>query len=154
MVALLAMPLNAAHSDHVGERRYHVAVPMAMVGIFFFLSVLAGSAHPVLAIACLIVCGGSAMSFNGVWWAIPTMFLADEVLAVAIGLINAVGNLGGFFGPFVLGFLRSTTGSFVQSSMFLALSCVFGSFLLLRLRYTKNSALSGQTASTAPRAAE
>jgi MFS family permease len=154
LVALVAMPANAAHSDRVGERRYHVAVPMAMVGIFFFLSVLAGSGHPTLAIACLVVCGGSAMSFNGVWWAIPTMFLADEVLAVAIGLINAVGNLGGFFGPFVLGFLRSTTGSFLQSAMFLALSCVFGAFLLLMLRYEKSPVAAGQAAVAPPRAAE
>jgi MFS transporter, ACS family, tartrate transporter len=75
-------------------------------------------------------------------------------LAVAIGLINAVGNLGGFFGPFVLGFLRSTTGSFLQSAMFLALSCVFGAFLLLMLRYEKSSVPAGQAAVAPPRAAE
>ncbi|MDR3538388.1 MAG: MFS transporter [Acetobacteraceae bacterium] len=154
LVALAAMPLNAAHSDRVGERRLHVAVPMAMVGIFFFLSVLAGSGHPVVAIACLIVCGASSMSFNGVWWAIPTIFLTDELLAVAIGLINAIGNLGGFFGPFVLGFLRSTTGSFLQSSLFLALACVLGSFLMLMLRYARAPASFGRAVAVEPSAAE
>jgi len=135
LAACIFMPLNSLHSDRTGERKYHVAVPMALTGLFFFLSVLAGSANSVLAVMSLILCGGFSIAMNGVWWTIPTLFLGEEVLAVAIGLINAIGNLGGFFGPWIFGFLRSMTGSFFASVTVAFLMYLISAVLVSLVRY-------------------
>lgn len=139
LAGCIIMPLNSWHSDRTGERKYHVAVPMVLTGVFFFLSVLAGRENPVMAMIFLILCGGFAISFNGVWWTVPTMFVGDEVLAVAIGLINAIGNLGGFFGPWIFGFVRSVTSSFFGSILIAFLSCLVGALLMAMVKYERKA---------------
>ena len=57
-----------------------------------------------------------------VWWSYPTTFLSGAAAAGAVGMINSVGNLGGFLGPYLTGWVRQTTGSFAAALLYLALS--------------------------------
>ena len=78
-----------------------------------------------------IVAGGSFYGFQPVFWAVPTMFLSESAAAASIGLINAVGNLGGFVGPMVMGYLASRTHSFSPGLLYLVASLFVSGVLML-----------------------
>ena len=59
-----------------------------------------------------------------VWWSYPTTFLSGAAAAGAVGLINSVGNLGGFVGPYLTGWVKQATGSFAGAMLYLAVSLV------------------------------
>ena len=69
-----------------------------------------------------------------VFWAIPPMLLGGTAAAAGIGLINAVGNLGGFFGPSIMGTLRDATGGYSGGLLVLAGSLMLEAILVLSLR--------------------
>jgi len=69
-----------------------------------------------------------------VFWAIPPIFLGGTAAAAGIAMINAVGNLGGFVGPSVVGWLRSTGGGYSQGLLFLAGALVVQAALVATLR--------------------
>jgi ACS family tartrate transporter-like MFS transporter len=73
-------------------------------------------------------------SVQGVFWAIPPIFLGGTAAAAGIALINSVGNLGGFFGPSVMGWLRGVTGSYSAGLLVLAGALVFEAILVMSLR--------------------
>jgi nitrate/nitrite transporter NarK len=67
-----------------------------------------------------------------VFWAVPTQFLSESAAAASIGLINAIGNLGGFVGPMVIGYLATRTHSFSPGLLYLVASLFLsGMFMLL-----------------------
>jgi nitrate/nitrite transporter NarK len=110
-VALVVMIANAAWSDRTGRRRQAVAVPL-VVGI---AALLLGQAMDGALPRMLLLCVTAAAVYApyGPFWAIPGQLLRFEVVAVAMGLINALGNLGGFAGPYLVGWLTDATGSSV-----------------------------------------
>ena len=71
-----------------------------------------------------------------VWWSYPTTFLSGAAAAGAVGLINSVGNLGGFVGPYLTGWIKQTTGSFAGALLYLAASLTAAGLLILTLRPT------------------
>ncbi len=68
------------------------------------------------------------------FWALPTSFLTGTAAAASIGLINSVGNLGGFVGPYLVGYLSNKTGSFVSGVLYLALSALIAAAMTHSLR--------------------
>jgi nitrate/nitrite transporter NarK len=68
------------------------------------------------------------------WWSYPTTFLSGAAAAGAVGLINSLGNLGGFAGPYLTGWIRQTTGSFAGALVYLAASLAAAGLLILTLR--------------------
>ena len=98
MVAIPLMLITAWHSDKTGERRWHAALPLFLVGVGLSLSIAAGN-HIVLAIAAFSVATMALYSFPSPFWTLPTLFLTGPAAAASIALINATGNLGGFAGP-------------------------------------------------------
>jgi nitrate/nitrite transporter NarK len=64
-------------------------------------------------------------------WAIPTEVLSKSAAAVAVGMINAVGNVAGFFGPVLFGYLSSKTGSFQSGLIMIFATSLAGSLLVL-----------------------
>jgi nitrate/nitrite transporter NarK len=70
----------------------------------------------------------------GVWWSYPTTFLSGAAAAGAIGLINSFGNVGGFVGPYLMGFLKDLTGSYTAGWLYLALSMTCAGLLILTFR--------------------
>jgi sugar phosphate permease len=117
-LALAVMIANAAWSDRTGKRRQAVAVPL-VVGI---AALLLGQAVDGAFARMVLLCVTAAAVYApyGPFWAIPGQLLRFEVVAVAMGLINALGNLGGFAGPYLVGWLTDATGSSVTGFAVLA----------------------------------
>jgi ACS family tartrate transporter-like MFS transporter len=80
---------------------------------------------------------GLTLAAIGVWgafgpfWALPTRFLRGTAAAAGIALVNSVGNVGGFVGPYVVGFVKDATGSFEAGLLSLAVTLVVGAALVL-----------------------
>jgi ACS family tartrate transporter-like MFS transporter len=89
----------------------------------------------VVAIALFAIVAAGALSYLPAFWALPTAFLTESAAAAAIGLINSFGNLGGFVGPYVVGYLSTATGSFNGGMLCLAASMMLGSIVILRIRH-------------------
>ena len=83
-------------------------------------------------------CFGSATHFP-VFWTLPSLLLTQAAAAGSIGLINSIGNLGGFLGPHMLGQIKKATGSFVGGLYFLAVSMFLSAILLFLLGLGKRS---------------
>jgi ACS family tartrate transporter-like MFS transporter len=84
-----------------------------------------------VAIGLFVLVGGSFYGFQPCFWALPTLFLSESAAAASIGLINSVGNLGGFVGPMVMGYLASRTHSFAAGLWYLVGSLIVSGILML-----------------------
>jgi len=73
-------------------------------------------------------------SIVGPMWALATGMLAGTAAAVGIGLINAVGNLGGFFGPYIIGLARTSSGGFKGGLLVLGAALGLSGILALLVR--------------------
>ncbi len=109
-VTAVVMVLVARHSDRSGERRWHTALP-GLAGAVA-LGVAAYGWTPVLVIAGMSLGMVGAQSMAGPFWALATSRLSATGAAASIAVINSVGNLGGYFGPYIIGWARSDGGSF------------------------------------------
>jgi ACS family tartrate transporter-like MFS transporter len=119
-------------SDKTRERRLHTAIPMA----FAALGLLAAAqtrGHLALTVACFMIGFAGFKAYLPAFWSLPSLFLTETAAAGSIGLINSVGNLGGFMGPWVLGSVEKVTGSFEGGLYFLAACMVFAVVVTLRL---------------------
>ncbi len=138
-VASVAMVLNARHSDRTGERRLHVAVPAflgaAGVAVALYLD------SPYLVIAAMTVCAMGVYSAIPVIWQLPSAFLTGFGAAAGIALINSFGNLSGFVGPYLTGWLEDVTGSFRPGMFAVAGFMVLSGVIVLLLgRGTRETA--------------
>ena len=116
LVAIVAMLVNSWHSDKTGERRGHVALPFALGGIFLLFGVSLSHSWPVLAF--VFVCLTSIGTYGplGPFLAIPTETLSRDVAATTMGVITAVGSLGGFFSPVAIGYSTNRKAIFSMDS--------------------------------------
>lgn len=129
---IVAILLVGKSSDRTGERRWHAAVPMLLTGVGMALCALGGNW---LGIVILGLClAGLAPGGYPAFWSLPSAFLTGSAAAGAVGLINSVGNLGGFFGPFIVGYLKDSTGNYQASMLFLASCALLGGLLATRLK--------------------
>ena len=132
VAAAVAMVLVSAHSDSKQERCMHIAFA-ALVGA----AGLAASSIVQAPIPGLIALSGAAVgvfSAIPVFWSLPTAFLTGTPAAGAIALINSLGNLGGFAGPYLIGRVRDVTGGFTGSLLAIAGLLVGSAALAVRLR--------------------
>jgi ACS family tartrate transporter-like MFS transporter len=110
LFAAVSMVLVGIHSDRSGERRWHVAICAFTAALAFVAAAYSGSL--MLVIIALSVAMAGASSMTGPFWAMPAALLSPVEAAAGIALINSIGNLGGFLGPNLIGFVRNTTGEF------------------------------------------
>jgi ACS family tartrate transporter-like MFS transporter len=75
--------------------------------------------------------GACYFSFHPCFWAVPTAFLSESAAAASIGLINSLGNLGGFVGPLMMGYLVNRTHSFTAGLLYLVGSLCLSGILML-----------------------
>jgi sugar phosphate permease len=125
IVGAVAMLLNSSHSDRTRERRGHVAMPMAVGGLALFSGILTSERAPTAAFVLVCLAGIGAFAPLGPFWAIPTECFSRKMAGSVAGFVNGIGNLGGYLGPFLVGYLNKRTGSFVYGFGFL------GAFLLI-----------------------
>ena len=130
--AAIAMVWIGRHSDRVGERCLHAAVPCFAAAAGF---VAAAVLHaPVLAILALTVAASGIYGRNGPFWSLPTQFLSGTAAAAGIAFINTIGSVGGFAGPYVVGLIKSASHSYGMAFLFLAVAMSGCGFLLASLR--------------------
>jgi ACS family tartrate transporter-like MFS transporter len=124
--AIGAMLVIAYHSDKTKERRWHAglslaATALAVVGLTF-------TSNLVVSVILLCFAAAGAYTYMVVFWALPTAVLSGATAAVGIAMINSIGNLGGFFGPYLYGFLgdltHSTTAGTYLVGAFVFLTCI------------------------------
>jgi ACS family tartrate transporter-like MFS transporter len=132
VAAAAGMVLVGRSSDRTGERFLHVAIPSIIGAIGFVATGLITA--PAAAMLALSVAAVGDYSTRGPFWALPAKFLSGSVLAAAIALINSMGALGGFVGPYAVGYLKDATGSFTSPLFLLAGILVAGAMLTLVLR--------------------
>ena len=133
VVALVGMVLIGRHSDRTGERKLHLAA-CALTGATGLILAAGFQASVAMIVFSFALSQLGQRSVQGVFWAIPPMFLGGTAAAAGIALINSVGNLGGFFGPTIMGWLRQVSGSYSAGLLVLAGALVFEAILVMTLR--------------------
>jgi len=131
--ALAAMLVVGWSSDRTRERRWHTALCMLAVTAGLWLS-LAMRGNVVLEIAMFCAAAAGMYGYLPGFWALPTSFLAGTAAAASVGMINSIGNLGGFLGPYIVGYVNGKTKSFYGGVVFLGLSAMIAAALTLSLR--------------------
>jgi ACS family tartrate transporter-like MFS transporter len=125
------MVLWARHSDRTGERTWHVVAACIAASAGLMLAGAATSVVSVVAALTLVNIGISAA--KPPLWSMPTMFLSGSAAAAGIATINSIGNLGGFVGPAMIGWIKDLTGSFQGGLYFVAGLLVLSAVLTLVL---------------------
>jgi ACS family tartrate transporter-like MFS transporter len=130
LVGLAAMLLVSRSSDRRLERRYHVAIPAIIAGIA--LALLGTTRSPVYSVILLSFLAVGVYSFYGPFWALPSEFLTGFSAAAGIALVNSLGNLGGFAGPYMIGAIATRTGN-LYAGLAIAGASLFISAILVLL---------------------
>ena len=133
VAALVAMVAIGRHSDRTGERKAHVAA-CALTGAAGLLVAILFPHSVTLLVVGFTLSQIGQRSVMSVFWAIPPMLLAGTAAAAGIALINAIGNLGGFVGPTVMGRLRDLTGAYTGGLAVLAAALVIEAVLVMTLQ--------------------
>lgn len=133
IITAIGMVVMSKHSDQKHERRKHVSFGLAWGGVFLLASVLTANPLPVLSFALIALAEAGPYGALGPFWAIPTETLPGGVAGSAMGVINAFGNLGGYFGPLLVGIIKQQTGGFFYPFVFLSLALLVGGGLALFL---------------------
>ena len=142
LAGFLVQQLSGWHSDKTGERRWHAAVPMFLCGLTLLLAVIFGSSIT-LAVTLFTLVGAFYFAFHPCFWAVPTAFLTESAAAASIGLINSLGNLGGFVGPLMMGYLVHRTRSFNAGLLYLVGSLGLSGILMLAVGVGRRRVASG-----------
>jgi ACS family tartrate transporter-like MFS transporter len=119
-------------SDRTGERRVHTMVPMLMAALGMTIGV--ASRAPVLGLLALALVGAGIYGFMPAFWPMPRWFLSGAAGAAAVGLINSVGCLGGFVGPFLVGRLKSPTAGYGPGLAALGATATFAAVMVFLVR--------------------
>ena len=133
VAALIGMVLIGRHSDRTGERKRHVAACALTAATGLVLAAFF-TEHLVLLVLSFTLSQIGQRSVMSVFWSIPPLVLGGTAAAAGIALINAVGNLGGFFGPSIMGWVRDTTGGYGGGFLVLAGGLLIAAALVLSLR--------------------
>jgi ACS family tartrate transporter-like MFS transporter len=133
IAALVGMVIIGRHSDRTQERKWHVAACALTAATGLVLAAAFQSNVPLLVLSFALSQVGQR-SVQGVFWTIPPIFLGGTAAAAGIALINSIGNLGGAFGPSVMGWLRDTTGGYSSGLLVLATALVVEALLVGSLR--------------------
>jgi MFS family permease len=129
--AIIGLWLNGRLADRSGRYRAHVLIPMIVAAVALVLSVSVGSLAA-LSIAFLSIAMMGALAYDGPFWASASRAVPIALAGGAMGLINALGNLGGFVGPYLGGWLQDHSGgSFLTTSIALAVALALAGAVML-----------------------
>jgi nitrate/nitrite transporter NarK len=117
-VGLIGMVWWGQRSDVVVERRLHAAFPLFIAAVGIAVSTTLD--NPTLKMLSLCVAGFGIFANLPVFWTLPTAFLSGAAAAAGIAVINSIGNLAGFAGPFAMGWIKDQTGSYAGGLLLLA----------------------------------
>ena len=129
VVAAAGMVIIGRHSDRTGERRWHIALSAVGGGAAFALTGVVHGVVPSIATLSLAMLG--LASILGPFWAFATSFLGGIGAAAGIALVNSVGNVGGFVGPNIIGYVQQTTRGFAGGLAVIGAVLAAGGLLVL-----------------------
>jgi MFS transporter, ACS family, tartrate transporter len=133
LVGVFALILVSTSSDRTGERKVHAAGAMMVCGLSFAASALFQHNFPWLMV-CLSLTASGLFASTTSFWVLPTSSLGASAAAAAVGLINSVGNLGGFFGPTLVGLILTRQHSFTVAVIWIAGFLFSTGILILTVR--------------------
>jgi len=130
--SLLGQLFVGWNSDRTKERRLHAAIPIYL-GAAGLAGTLLSQGNLWLTVALFTLALLGLKAYLPAFWSLPSLFLSEAAAAGSIGLINSVGNLGGHFGPTLVGKVETLTGSFQNGILFLATSMAFSATVIVLL---------------------
>jgi MFS family permease len=132
--AIAGLWFNARSADRSGRYSVHVLASLALGAVALVLSVVFGS-YVVLSVVLISFAMMGALAYDGPFWASSSRAVPVALAGGAMGLINALGNLGGFAGPYMGGWLQDASGgSFLSTAVVLAVSLTLGGLVMITLR--------------------
>jgi MFS transporter, ACS family, tartrate transporter len=134
--AAVAMIVWGWHSDRTGERTWHVAAACFLTAAGLAACMLL-QGRPSLMMVALIVAAMGQQSIAPTFWSLPTAMLSGTAAAGGIALINSVGNLGGFAGPYAFGLIRDASGSNAIALLALAAAPVVSGIVVAALGHDR-----------------
>jgi MFS family permease len=144
--SIISMVYWGSHSDRTSERRWHSASGflVKMIGLLILAVVPHWPIASMFALTLITIGWGA---YVVTFWSLPTAFLSGTAAAAGIALINSVGNLGGYFGPDMIGRIRTATGGATEAAFFvLAAVALLGALIILFLPRTERKAVPLKTA--------
>jgi nitrate/nitrite transporter NarK len=145
-VAGIAIVLWGINSDRTGERRWHCAggLILAMIGLLLLAWV---GRSPIASIVALTLVTSGTLGMVVTFWSLPTAFLSGTAAAAGIAWINSIGNLGGHFGPDLIGRVRTAFGGASEAAFLtLAAAALIGVLIVLLLPRTQRKAITAPAA--------
>lgn len=128
--AIIVQYLNARHSDHTGERRWHSAAPLLVAAAGWCVMPLIAH-NPWLSILVMTVIASATFSFTGPFWSMPTTLLSGTAAAGGLGAITSMLGLGSFISPVIIGWLIDRAHSMTAGDIYFAVVLCLGSAALL-----------------------
>ncbi|MBU3705941.1 MAG: MFS transporter [Mycobacterium sp.] len=128
----LAMFLWSRHADRTREHVWHVAIPLLAGGVAIPVALYLH--HPIAVMVPVTIAAVGIFSALPVFWALPSRFLTGAAAAGGVGLINSLGNLGGFAAPYATGALSDLTGSNRAGMWAVGVIMLVGAVLVVALR--------------------
>jgi MFS transporter, ACS family, tartrate transporter len=144
LIGTIAMILWARHSDATRERVMHVGAPLLLTAAA--LGVCGYVTDPMTTMVVLTVAAIGVFCTFGVFWTLPTAWLSGTAAAGAIALINSIGNLAGFAGPYLIGWVKETTGSTSTGLLVLAVLPLLGGLLVFVGGHESKAEFAGERA--------
>ena len=135
--AAVAMIYWGYHSDRNGERTKHVATACLVCAAGLGACIFIGINRPVIIMIALIIGVMGQQSIAPTFWSLPTAMLSGTAAAGGIALINSVGNLGGFLGPYMFGLVKDATGSDTVGLLAIATAPVISAIVLFALGHDR-----------------
>jgi MFS transporter, ACS family, tartrate transporter len=123
------------NSDRTGERKAHTAIALLIAAAGIAGSTLAG--NPTLTIIAFTIGACGVFGTLPVFWTLPTAVLSGTAAAAGIAVINSIGNLAGFAGPFAMGWIKDATGSFTGGLLLIAALAVGAMVIVLVLDHDR-----------------
>jgi MFS transporter, ACS family, tartrate transporter len=133
----LAMVLWGARSDRKRERVRHLVLALLVSAGALAASAYGGNL--VLTMTALIVASMAGFAAFGLFWTLPAALLTGSAAAGGLALINSIGSLAGFGGPYLIGWIKASTGSTVAGLLFLSVLPLVAVLLVLILRHERSA---------------
>ncbi len=121
------------NSDRTNERRLHAVIPIYLGAAALACTTFLEAPPLWVTVALFVGAMTGLKAYLPAFWSLPSLFLTEAAAAGSIGLINSVGNLGGFLGPYVLGTVETMTGSFKGGILFLSVSMAISATIIFFL---------------------
>jgi MFS family permease len=130
--AAVLLKIMGKSSDRRNERKLHASVPLFLAAIFFACTSIPGQPFS-FTMFWLVLTGSLLWAWTPAFWVLPTLTLGESAAATSLGLINSVGNLGGFVGPAWIGYLLAKLYSHSLTTLICSVSLALGGLLIFSL---------------------